>query len=62
LQRRDRTDDNTEIFVEDLRAKTGLKPIVKGIEARFEPQLAGNTVFMQTNWKAANNRVLRWIS
>jgi len=31
---------------------------VKGIDARFEPQLAGNTVFMQTNWKAANNRVL----
>ena len=50
--------DNTEVFVEDLRAKTGLKPIVKGIDARFEPQLAGNTVFMQTNWKAANNRVL----
>jgi prolyl oligopeptidase len=50
--------DHTEVFVQDLRSKEGLKPIVRGIDARFQPHIGGTTLYMHTNWKAPNNRLI----
>jgi prolyl oligopeptidase len=47
----------TEVHV--LDTKTGkITAIVADIEARFSPQIGGNTLFMLTNWEAPNSRVL----
>ncbi len=50
----------TEIYVRDLAAAAGgpIVPIVNDIEARFSPDIAGDTMYLQTNWQAANGRVL----
>jgi prolyl oligopeptidase len=48
----------TEIFVQNLRDGGPIRPIVKGIEAKFEGGVGGDTLFVKTNWKAPNSRVL----
>jgi prolyl oligopeptidase len=50
--------DHTEIYVQDLHSKDGLKPIVTGIDARFEPQVGGDTLYALTNWNAPNSKVI----
>ena len=49
----------TEIYVQDL-TRTGARPvtIVNDVEADFRPDIAGGRLYLQTNWKAPNWRVL----
>jgi prolyl oligopeptidase len=50
--------DDCEIHVQDLSAGGPIRPIVRGIQARFFGGVAGGTLFVQTNWKAPNGRML----
>lgn len=50
--------EKTEVYVQDLIKKGPIVPIVNDIDARFEPGIAGDKLFMQTNWKAPNGRIL----
>ncbi len=53
------TSGSTAIYVEDLLAKhPALRPIVKGISATFHPEIAGNTLYMMTDWKAPDHRIV----
>ena len=48
-----------EIYVEDLAAGSAPRTVVNDIEADFRPELAGHYLYLHTNWKAPNWRVLR---
>ena len=50
--------DKTEIWLQDLVKKGPIVPIVKDIDARFFAFPGGDRLFLQTNWKAPNGRVL----
>ena len=50
--------DRSEVYVKDVAAGGPVIPIVNDVEAYFEPDIAGDHVYMQTNWKASNNRIL----
>jgi prolyl oligopeptidase len=50
--------DKTEIYVKDLSSEGPIAPIVNDITARFDGHFGGDTLFLLTNWKAPNNRVL----
>jgi prolyl oligopeptidase len=50
--------DKTEIWLQDLVKKGPIVPIVKDIDARFFALPGGDHLFLQTNWKAPNGRVL----
>jgi prolyl oligopeptidase len=48
----------TEIYVRDLASKGPIVPIVNDVEARFSADIAGDTMYLETNWQAGNGRVL----
>jgi prolyl oligopeptidase len=50
----------TEVYVRDLSGKGPgpITPIVNDVEARFSPSIAGDRLYLETNWKAARGRVL----
>jgi prolyl oligopeptidase len=49
----------TEIHVQDLsRPSSAITPIVKDIEARFSGAAVDRRMFVKTNWKAPNGRIL----
>ncbi len=48
----------TEVYVRDLAAGGPIVPIVNDLEARFSPNIARDTLYLQTNWQAPNGRVL----
>lgn len=50
--------DKVEIWTQDLAAHGEIKPLVKDIDARFFAFPGGDTLFLQTNWKAPHGRVL----
>jgi prolyl oligopeptidase len=50
--------DRTEIYYQDLEKQGPIRPLVNDIPARFVGAVGGNQVFLQTNWKAPNGRVL----
>lgn len=50
--------DFTEIYIQDLAAKTSIRPLVNDVHARFEGNPTGDMLFLETNWNAANGRVL----
>jgi prolyl oligopeptidase len=50
--------DKVELFGQDLKSGGAMKPIVTGIDARFEADIAGDRMYVQTNWKAPNGRIL----
>ncbi len=50
--------DRSEVYVLDVAAGGPVVPIVNDIEAYFDPDIAGDRVYLQTNWKASNNRIL----
>ncbi len=53
------TSGSTAIYVENLLAKQPrLRPIVKGIPAFFQPAIADNTLYMMTDWKAPDHRIV----
>jgi len=48
----------TEIYVKDLRRDEGLLTVTKDLDARSYADFAGNTLVIQTNWNAPNDRVM----
>jgi prolyl oligopeptidase len=49
--------EKTELYLQDLADRTPLRPIVDDIEARFDARLAGDRLYIQSNWNAPNGRV-----
>ena len=52
------TGDKTEVWMQDLGKPGPLRQISKGIDARFFAFAGGDELFLHTNWKAANGRVI----
>jgi prolyl oligopeptidase len=53
------TSGSTSIYVENLLAKQPrLRPVVKGISAFFYAAIGGNTLYMMTDWKAPDHRIV----
>ncbi len=50
--------DQTEIFVQDLRAHGVVTPVINSVAARFIGQFAGDLLIVHTNWKAPKSRIL----
>jgi prolyl oligopeptidase len=48
----------TELYLEDLRNDGPIKTVTNDIEARSNIDMAGDTVIIQTNWNAPNERVM----
>jgi prolyl oligopeptidase len=48
-----------ELYVQDLQAKSPIQTIVNDIEAEFSPVFGGDALFVRTDWKAPNYRVLK---
>jgi prolyl oligopeptidase len=48
----------SEIWFQDLKSGGPVRPIVNDIDARFRGEIADNTLYIQTNWKAPNNRLM----
>jgi prolyl oligopeptidase len=48
----------TEIYVEDVAAGGPILPIVRDVEARFNPEIAGDRLYLETNWNAPRGRIL----
>ena len=48
----------SEIYYQDLTKQVPIVPIVNDIDARFFGEVAGDKLFMQTNWEAPNGRIL----
>jgi prolyl oligopeptidase len=49
----------TEVYYIDLEAGTEVQTFVNDIEARFDPDIVGEYVLMNTDWEAPNGRILR---
>jgi prolyl oligopeptidase len=50
--------DKVEIWVQDLKNNGPIEPMIKDIDARFFGFAVGNELFLQTNYKAPNGRVM----
>jgi prolyl oligopeptidase len=48
----------SEVYVKDAANDAPVTPVVNDLDARFTGQIGGDTLFLQTNWKAPNNRLL----
>ena len=48
----------SEVYVENVAEGGPIVPIVNDVDARFSPRIAGDRLYLQTNWKAPNGRVL----
>src|SRR6185437_5505234 len=44
----------TDVYFQDLKAKGPVTPVVNDVEAAFEPSIAGDKLYMVTDWKAPN--------
>lgn len=49
----------SELYVKDVAKEGPVIPIVKDLDALFSGRIAGDQLFIQTNWKAPNGRILR---
>jgi len=49
--------EKTELYLQDLAGGTPVRPVVNDITARFSGDLAGDRLYIQTNWNAPNGRV-----
>ena len=50
--------DKTEIFCQDLAHQGPIQPVIEGLNARFFGAPGGDHLYVWTNWKAENGRVL----
>jgi len=50
--------DKTEIYFQDLKNNGSITPLVNDIDALFSTDIAGDHLFVMTNWNAPNRRVL----
>ncbi len=49
--------DRSEVYVMDATAGGPVVPVVNDIAAYFSGDVAGDTMYLQTNWEASNNRI-----
>jgi len=49
--------EKTELYLQDLSAHTPVRPVVNDITARFSADLAGDRLYIRTDWNAPNGRV-----
>jgi len=50
--------DNTDVFVKDLKNDGPMTPIVKDLKSSFGGEVVGDHLFVDTNYKAPNRRIL----
>jgi len=50
--------EKSEVYFQDLARGGPITPIVKTIDSCFQGDIAGDTLYLQTNWKAPKWRVL----
>ena len=50
--------DKTELYFQDLKTNGPIKTIVSDIDAGFSTDIAGDHLYLLTNWNAPNRRVL----
>jgi len=50
--------DKVEIWAQDLKKNGPIEPVIKDIDARFFGFAVGDQLFLQTNYKAPNGRVM----
>jgi len=50
--------DKSEVWIQDVKANGPITPIIKDLPARFSPEIAGDQLFVQTNWNAENGKIL----
>lgn len=52
--------NKTDVYVQSLTTPNApVIPIVTDVEARFEPHVIGDTLYLETSWNAPNGRVLK---
>jgi len=49
--------DRSELYVMDVPGGGPVVPVVNDIPAYFRGSIGGDTMYMQTNWEASNNRI-----
>ena len=49
--------EKTELYLQDLATGAPLHPIIDDIRARFDAQLAGDRLYIHSDWNAPNGRV-----
>jgi len=50
--------ERSEVYLQDLAHSGPITPIVKTINSCFQGEIAGDTLYLETNWKAPNWRLL----
>jgi prolyl oligopeptidase len=50
--------DKTEVYLKNVAEDGPIETVVNDIDARFFGGIAGGKLFLQTNWKAPNNRIV----
>ncbi|HEX5434152.1 MAG TPA: prolyl oligopeptidase family serine peptidase, partial [Candidatus Angelobacter sp.] len=50
--------DKTEVYVQDLRKRGPITPVVNDLTATFFPSVAGDKMYLVTDWKAPKRRLL----
>ncbi|MFQ5664176.1 MAG: prolyl oligopeptidase family protein [Terriglobia bacterium] len=50
--------EKTEIYIQDVEQQGPIVPVVNDLPARFFGEAGGGQLFLQTNWKAPNKRIL----
>ena len=48
-----------ELYIQNLEENSPIHPLVTGITAHFNPQFAGETLIVQTDWQAPRNRIVK---
>jgi prolyl oligopeptidase len=51
--------EKTELYFQDLKTGGPIRPIVNDINAVFDFDIAGNYLFVRSNWDAPNGRILK---
>jgi prolyl oligopeptidase len=50
--------DKVELYAMDLRKNGPIQTIVNDLNARFDGEVGGNTLYVRTNWNAPKNRIM----
>ncbi|MGA2073987.1 MAG: prolyl oligopeptidase family serine peptidase [Terriglobia bacterium] len=50
---------NGELFLQDLETGGLVRPLVTGLDAKFNPSFAEDSLIVQTDWKAPKSRILK---
>jgi prolyl oligopeptidase len=48
-----------EIYIQKIETGATIRPLVTGLDAKFDASFAGDYLFLRTDWKAPKRRILR---